>query len=195
MAGHGGARAGFGTITDRLAARAQRVSRLEHELGMNDQPLLRAEAQGEAVIRKLKERGVPVLAMGGQSVLQLVALRRGGTWRACGDRRQLRPDGAAQPPLDWNALVGVRRSAPARARACGNARRWDLGARGMVASASRGATCAAHGGGALPRGREFGAVLGSPAALRAGRPVAASHARSSGTQAAPASAPRLRRTL
>jgi hypothetical protein len=54
-------RASLRTIRDRLSKRDPPVSRLERGLGVDDRPFLRAEANSDAVIRKLEGCGVSIV--------------------------------------------------------------------------------------------------------------------------------------
>jgi hypothetical protein len=91
-------------IRERLSRRDPHVSRLEQALGANDQPLRRAQAHSEAILRRLRSRGILVVDVASHTPEQLVF----GAERIAAQIRfiQADPSGSAQrfgsesPPLE-----------------------------------------------------------------------------------------------
>jgi len=66
-------RAGLHTIRERLSRRSPHVSRLEHALGSDDQPLRIAEANSTAVLSKFEARGIVIIEVANDHPEQLTS--------------------------------------------------------------------------------------------------------------------------
>ena len=64
-------RAGIQTIRTRLSRRNPHVSRLEHDLGSDDHPLLIAQANSDAVLSRLAARGIAIVEVSNDHPEQL----------------------------------------------------------------------------------------------------------------------------
>jgi thymidylate kinase len=101
--------AGFAEIARRLASRSQRVSRLEEQLMRDEYSLERADAQAQAVLRRLETGGAHILRLANDSPEQLacnaeivaasvITMVKRGALRQAGSSPQQVPCGASVHP-------------------------------------------------------------------------------------------------